>query len=280
MRDDLFICDAQVHAPRVADSAWDVNGIDAEPLLDEMDSAGVDRAIIVPLTTKDESADNEPALELARRYPDRFRVMGLIDPTELRSASDYLAGWLDTPGLLGIRVNCFREPLRSMLVNQELDQLWKAASDHAVPVMLRAPDMVPEISRVAAGFPDLRIAIDHLGLRPFHTFSDITPPVTELRRLSGYSNVAVKATALPISVLGPYPFRAAHEGLRIAVGAFGPERIFWGSDLTRLPCTYAESITMFTEELPFLTRRDLELIMGKAICGWLGWPLGSATRES
>lgn len=37
---------------------------------------------------------------------------------------------------------------------------------------------------------------------------------------------------------------------------------------------------MFTEELPFLTRRDLELIMGKAICDWLGWPPDAATRNS
>lgn len=167
-----------------------------------------------------------------------------------------------------------------MLVNRELALLWKMASDHRIPVMLRAPDMVAEIGRTAAGFPDLRIAIDHLGLRPFQRFSDIAPPVTQLLALSGYSNVAVKATALPISVEGPYPFRAAHEGLRIAVDAFGPERIFWGSDLTRLPCTNAESITMFAEELPFLTRRDLALIMGEAICDWLGWPLDAATRNS
>lgn len=191
---------------RVADPAWDVNGIDAESLLDEMDSAGVDRAIIVPLTTKDEAANNEPALELARRHPDRLRMMGLVDPGDVGSASDDLGRWRDTPGLLGIRLNCFREPLRSMLINRELDWLWLAASDAQIPVMLRAPEMVAEIGRTAAGFPALRIAIDHMGLRPFHPFADIVEPVTELLALSGYSHVAVKATALPISVGGPYPF--------------------------------------------------------------------------
>lgn len=276
MRAGLFICDAQVHAPRVEDPAWLVNGIDAEPLLHEMDAAGVDRAIIVPLTTKDEAANNDPALELAGRHLDRINVMGLVDPSRAQRAFDQLARWRDTPGLLGIRLNCFREPLKSMLVNRELDWLWTAASEHDIPVMLRAPDMVAEIGRTAASFPSLRIAIDHMGLRPFHPFSDIVGPVKQLRALSRHSNVALKATALPISVRGPYPFRAAHEGLRIAVEAFGPERIFWGSDLTRLPCPYVESITMFTEELPFLTQSDLNLIMGKAICNWLGWPLDAA----
>lgn len=93
MRDDLFICDAQVHAPRVVDPpAWGVNGVDAERLLDEMDSAGVDRAIIVPLATRAEAANNEPALELARRHPDRLRVMGLVDPAQAGRACDHLAG--------------------------------------------------------------------------------------------------------------------------------------------------------------------------------------------
>jgi hypothetical protein len=28
---------------------------------------------------------------------------------------------------------------------------------------------------------------------------------------------------------------------------------------------------MFTEELPWLKGRDLELVMGRAVCEWVGW---------
>jgi hypothetical protein len=28
---------------------------------------------------------------------------------------------------------------------------------------------------------------------------------------------------------------------------------------------------MFTEELPWLKGRDQELVMGRAVCDWLGW---------
>jgi hypothetical protein len=28
---------------------------------------------------------------------------------------------------------------------------------------------------------------------------------------------------------------------------------------------------MFSEELPWLSGRDLELVMGRAVCDWLGW---------
>jgi len=28
---------------------------------------------------------------------------------------------------------------------------------------------------------------------------------------------------------------------------------------------------MFTDELPWLKGRDQELVMGRAVCDWLGW---------
>lgn len=34
-----------------------------------------------------------------------------------------------------------------------------------------------------------------------------------------------------------------------------------------------QCVTMFTAELPWLTGRELELVMGGGICKWLGWDL-------
>jgi hypothetical protein len=53
--------------------------------------------------------------------------------------------------------------------------------------------------------------------------------------------------------------------------AFGPARWFWGTDITRMPCSWRECVTLFTEELPWLKGRDLELVMGRAVCDWLRW---------
>ncbi len=55
--------------------------------------------------------------------------------------------------------------------------------------------------------------------------------------------------------------------------AFGPRRTFGGTDWTRLTCSWRQAITLFTEELPWLTAEDKEWIMGRAICEWLGWPM-------
>ena len=47
--------------------------------------------------------------------------------------------------------------------------------------------------------------------------------------------------------------------------------MFWGTDLSRLPCPYRQGITMFTEEIPWLTAEDKEWIMGRGVCEWVGW---------
>ena len=95
----------------------------------------------------------------------------------------------------------------------------------------------------------------------------------ELLALAKYPNVAVKATGQPGYAEDPYPFRSFHEHLHRVFDAFGPDRMFWGTDITRMPCSWRQCVTVFTEELPWLKGRDLELVMGEALCNWVGWRL-------
>jgi predicted TIM-barrel fold metal-dependent hydrolase len=88
-----------------------------------------------------------------------------------------------------------------------------------------------------------------------------------------YPNVAVKATGQPGYAEDAYPFRSFHEHLRRCFDAFGADRMFWGTDITRMPCSWRQCVTVFTEELPWLQGRDLELVMGEALCNWVGWRL-------
>jgi len=49
--------------------------------------------------------------------------------------------------------------------------------------------------------------------------------------------------------------------------------MFWGSDLSRLHCTYRQCVTMVTEEMLWLPADDLNWIMGRGLCEWIGWKL-------
>jgi hypothetical protein len=49
-------------------------------------------------------------------------------------------------------------------------------------------------------------------------------------------------------------------------------RVFWGSDLSRLPCTYEQYIALFVRQMPRLAPENLNWIMGEGVSAWLNWP--------
>ena len=63
------------------------------------------------------------------------------------------------------------------------------------------------------------------------------------------------------------------SSLKRVIDGFGVRRSFWGSDFSRLParCSYREAVTMFTEELDFLSAGELEWVMGRGVLSCLGW---------
>jgi L-fuconolactonase len=266
------VCDAQVHAPHVATQA---GGIDPDDLVREMDGAGVDRSIIVPLPDRgpDESVHNEAALAIARGNPARFRVMGTFDLTK-RANRAFLADWTTPDAMLGARVAFVRDPNLSLLIGDELGWFWSGAEAADVPVMLFAPGMTQAIRTIAQRHPDLRLIVDHFNLPPRVTYDrhELAAAVTELGMLAAHDNVAIKASALPCSVAETFPFPSLHGAIRRAIDLFGPARVFWGSDLTRLPCRYIDCVRLFTDELP-LSADEKDWILGRGIMEWLGWTI-------
>ena len=120
----------------------------------------------------------------------------------------------------------------------------------------------------------MRLTIDHLGGRGSNTTVTDAAAMThipELLKLAKFPNVAVKATGVPCYSSEAYPYPAMHTYLRQVYEAFGPARMFWGTDITKLDCSWHQCVTMFTEELPWLKAADLPQVMGEAICAWWGW---------
>jgi hypothetical protein len=37
-----------------------------------------------------------------------------------------------------------------------------------------------------------------------------------------------------------------------------------------MPCSWRQCVSGFTDELPRLKGRDFELVMGEALCNWIG----------
>jgi predicted TIM-barrel fold metal-dependent hydrolase len=244
--------------------------ISKETLLFEMDLAGVSRAILVPPSW--EGDRNDLALEAARLYPDRFAVMGRVALQDPKSR-DLAADWKKQPGMLGMRFTFHNEHYRHFLTDGTADWLWPAAERAGIPLMVLVPGVLDALDRIAGRHPGLKLVIDHVGLNVRGKGPKVFEDLPAVCALAKHPNVAVKASGMPSLSTETYPFRDLHPHIRTLVDAFGPRRTFWGTDLTRMPCTYRECIDLFARELPWLKGEDLAWVMGRGVCEWLGWPL-------
>jgi L-fuconolactonase len=277
----MQIIDSQVHvwpADR-PDRPLDRRGLDRSPygyedLIADMDRAGVDRAILVPPSF--DADRNDYAIEAVEKHPDRFAIMGRV-ALKGGGGRGLLKGWKKQPGMLGVRLTFHRNEDRPWLTDGTADWFWGEAEENDVPVMVHAPERLPEIGTIAARHPGLRIIVDHMGFAR-ETMDDAAPAGAErMIALATHRNVYVKVSALPCFSSAPYPFDNLRASVGKVIDAFGPQRAFWGSDITRVPstCSYRQVVTHFTEELG-LSAGDLEWIMGRSLANCLRWPGAAA----
>ena len=275
-----MIVDAQVHVwgANTPERPWPARAephrapLGKDELLAEMDKAGVDRALLVPPSW--EGDRNDLALEAAQAHPDRYAVMGRFDP-DAPGARGQVADWKKQKGMLGMRFTFHTEILRQPLLDGRYDWVWGEMEKAGVPAMvLFHHEHMHLADSVAERYPGLRLVMDHLGLKSDKNVTEASnfASLDKVLALAKRPNVAAKVTALPCySGDKTYPYRSLHPYVRRVYDAFGPKRTFWGTDLSRLPCSYREGVTMFTEELPWLTAEDKEWVMGRGIREWLGW---------
>lgn len=271
MVENLDIVDSHVHiwsTGKPSPAHRQVSELTAETLLTEMDAAGVAAAIIQPPAW--DATSNEVAIEAARRYPDRFAVLGWF-PLDIPANQSLIDGWTKNPGMLGFRFTFPQPEQQKWLTDGTLDWLWPAAERAGLPIALAAAAFLPVVGTIAERHPDLRLLIDHLGMPVFTQDDAAFANIADLLALARHPNVAVKLSAAPGFSSAPYPYANIHQHLRRIYDAFGPERLFWGTDITRMPCSWRDCVTLFTEELSWLSAEDQALIMGRALCHWIGW---------
>jgi len=266
----MFIADAHIHlwekgTPRSAHRQLPYMSGEA---LKDMDQAGVNVAIIQPPAWDPDA--NAIAIEAASKHPSRFGILGnfsLQAPNKLEILSD----WKNQAGMLGLRY-ILNDPLHAQwLGGAELNWLWSMAQEQSIPIAIAASSHLPLLGPIARKHPHLRLIIDHLGVpldaRGEHAFSHMN----QLMELAQYPNVAIKATAVPSYAEDPYPHPGIQAQLKRIFNAFGANRYFWGSDITKLNCSWLECIELFTHHSAWMKPSELERVMGKALLEYLNW---------
>jgi len=285
-----MIIDAQIHlwTPDRPDRPWPpgrypesqrIEPMSAEEALAEMKGTGVDRAVLVAPSF--EGDRNDFVLEAAQRHPEKFRVMGRF-PIEHPDAEDLILTWKDIPCMAGIRITFLHAHELEWLRDPASQWFWAAAEKLDIPLMVFPPNNLSDAITIAKRYPRLRMIVDHMAVQSSLRDQDAIAQLGRVLELAQCPNVSVKMSAVACMSTEPYPYVNLHAPLQRVFNAFGRHRCFWGTDLTRikywsrdaagqLQSNYPQLISLFTEELRFMSSEDLEWVMGKGLAQTLAW---------
>jgi predicted TIM-barrel fold metal-dependent hydrolase len=272
----MLIVDSQIHIwqnGKMSAHHRQVPTYSIDDALAEMREAGVDCAVIHPPSSLGEAV-NSYAVEAVRLHPDKFCILGHFD-LQSPDRERIVANWRQRPGMLGFRFTFSQPHEKTWWTDGSLDWFWAACEKADLRVgLLASGEHMAALAKIAERHPGLKLHIDHLGrggggrgVKDDEVFANLDAMLA----LAKYPNIAVKMSGAPSYSTESYPYPNIHKYLQQIFEAFGPDRCFWGTDITRMPCTYRQCVTMFTEELPWLKGRDLERVMGGAVVDWLGW---------
>jgi predicted TIM-barrel fold metal-dependent hydrolase len=141
-------------------------------LLRDMDEAGVTTGVVMGRNSGlYGSVSNQDVADIVKDYPGRFIGIGSIDPANRRAAIRQIDEALAL-GLKGINLEPGAYALPLYTDDRRLYPIYAYCEDKGLPVTVMAggsagPDLSytnpVHIDRVAADFPDLKIAISHGG---------------------------------------------------------------------------------------------------------------------
>lgn len=250
-----------------------------DELIPQMDSVGVDAAVIVPPIWAGD--DNEVPLAWCREHRGRLGVMGRLDLWQ-PDAAEKLRDLAAQPEFLGLRLSYPQHRGFSWLDVEEFGWFWSLAEQLELPVMVLLQGLnVTELRPVAERYPGLTLILDHMGLV-------IGDPVAvdpflgqdEVVSLAKLPNVHVKLSALPEYTIEAFPFPSLTDVIKRVFDAYGPRRLAWGSDLTRITrASYGEVLSHVRDHLAFLDPEDKEWILGRTISSLLHWPAEDAAAD-
>jgi predicted TIM-barrel fold metal-dependent hydrolase len=284
----MFVVDTQIHIwkEETPDRPWvpgareriRLNGhreeaFSYEEALELMDEAGVNRALILPPSWEGNRIDY--ALEACEAHPDRFGIMARVPQDNEVEGTAMLKDFAQNPYIKGTRLTFHRPQDRNWMIDGTNDWYWPVAEELNVPTMVHAPIWKRELGEIAGKHPGLKIIIDHMGIMARCVDDAIGYWVAETADLAPHPNIYVKVSALPGYSTQPFPNKNIEKYVREMVDKMGPQRCFYGTDITRLlghGITYTDTIEQFTKHYDF-TPEELEWMMGRGISEVLNWPI-------
>jgi len=222
--------------------------VTGDDMVAAMDAVGVDAAILVSVFTMYQF-DPSYALEVYAKYPNRFRVIKPVDPSD-PAVVDTIDAWAATKGTVAIRIMLNRG-VSEDAADPGINRVLAAAARHALPVNLLCWGRLEQAKALAARNPNTRLVIDHLGLQQPFAPPTLPNPFGELSTvlsLAQHDNVVIKISGACTLSQQKFPYQDIWDPLARIFDAYGFERCMWGTDWTRAVelLTYQQGVESFT----------------------------------
>ena len=204
--------------------------------------------------------DNRYTALSARRYPDRFVSVPIVD-MEADGVAETLRSLNENEGMTGVRL-FGRAGGGEWLDNPKTFPVWELAEELDCPIaVLLGIERAPKLAAMLERFPGVTVALDHLGSVPFDDGPpyETAAPIFDLAR---FPNLRLKfsPTNEQSAERGPGDIK---DVLQRIVDRFGVDRLMWGSNFSATyEPPYAELVEMGRESLSFLTPEERAKIMG------------------
>jgi L-fuconolactonase len=230
--------------------------VSAEQLLATLADAGVDRAVVVQPFSAYGFANAYHA-DSAAAHPERLGSVCAVDPVAADGA-EQLRYWVRERGMQGLRLTTSRE--ESRLDDPRAAPVWEQAGELGIPIcVLTAPAHWPAVATMARRFAGVPVLLDHAGGLGAGASDAV---VDDLLALAALPNLQLKVSTVnfaPLAVMG----EAGQARWRRVVGAFGAERLLWGSNYpVSQEGSYAAMVQLAEQALAFLRAGEREALLG------------------
>jgi L-fuconolactonase len=226
-----------------------------QSLLFHMDNSGVDKAVLIQHGGE---TDNSYHVECLQKFPGRFASAMIVENDD---DGTHIRRWAEQ-GIVGIRL-----PAVARTSSGEKLAQWRTAAE--LDLVVSAPCnpqtlLGGEFAEVLRLFPDLQIVIEHLGgigqgaQEPYEAYQ-------QTMALAAHPQLKIKLPGFGEFCALPFPFSEVPPLVEMAVEAFGPQRIMWGSDYPPVSTRegYAHSLQFPMQYLSTLSADEREWIFGK-----------------
>jgi predicted TIM-barrel fold metal-dependent hydrolase len=223
---------------------------------------GVRRVVLIQMSFY--QFDNRYMLDAIAAHPGIFRGVAVVDenaPRVVETMRQLAAG-----GVRGFRLYADRARAEGWTDSPGQNAMWSFAADAGLAMCpLTNPDALPAIHRMCERHPRTPVVIDHCarigardGIRP--------DEIDTLCSLANFDQVHVKTSAFYALGRKSPPYTDLGPMIRRLRDAYGARRLMWASDCPFQVVegrTYADSIALIRERLPFLNADDKTWMLRK-----------------